>query len=327
MNTELDSGDSVEEALARLQTAEELQHYVCVKGNGSRTCDVIDVAIRILKESDGDVKCNMTSVCLDLYEQGFLKTPCGGRSRRVPPETPGKDARLEFVGAHQMPNRGKGGSLASRQAILHSLVHIEGCAVDLALDIMARFGEENATVLTDAFYHDFLVVASDEARHYQELKKRLRDTGMEYGDLPVHEGLWESAMETKHSLPARLAVESCVHEARGLDILPQTIARFRKGGDEESAALLEKVVYPEEITHCAVGVSWLKRLFDAARQGNCSDVPWVKEALEFDSVECWFHWLVRNHFRGNLKPPFNEQARSKAGFSKEWYMPLATKSG
>eukprot|EP00889_Picochlorum_renovo_P001739 jgi/Picre1/28769/NNA_004168.t1 len=249
MTTELDSGDSVEEALARLQTAEELQQYV----KGSCSCDVIDVAIRILKESDGDVKCNMASVCLDLYEQGFLKTPSGGRSRRVPPETPGKDARLEFVGAHQMPNRGKGGSLASRQAILHSLVHIEGCAVDLALDIMARFGEENATVLTDAFYHDFLVVASDEARHYQELRKGFEilvwNTGICPSTRDCGKALW------KQSIVCLLAwlVESCVHEARGLDILPQTIARFRNGGDEESAALLEKVVYPRRLPIVQLG--------------------------------------------------------------------------
>ena len=313
-------GDSVDQALAKLQTAEALQDYV--KGS-CMCCDVIDVAIRILKESDGDVKCNMVTMCLDLYEQGFLKTVCDGRARRVPPDTPGQNAKLEFVGAHQMPNRGKGGSLASRQAILHSLVHIECCAVDLALDMLARFGEENS--MPDAFYHDFLVVASDEARHYQELKKRLGEIGMEYGDLPVHEGLWKSALETRHSLPARLAVESCVHEARGLDILPQTIARFRNGGDEKSASLLETVVYPEEITHCAVGVSWLRWLFDAARQNTCSRAAWVKDALEFDSVECWFHWLVRNHFRGNLKPPFNEEARAKAGFSKDWYMPLAAR--
>lgn len=313
------------DALADLATGEALAEYVKNHATGE-TCDLIDVAIRILKESDGDVKCEMALVCLDLYEQGILKSPGGGRSRRCPPETPGTDEKLVHVGAHQMPNRGKGGSLASRQAMLHSLVHIERCAVDLAFDILARFGEEYQPVLTDAFYHDFLVVASDEARHYQELKKRLGETGMEYGDLPVHEGLWQSALETKHSLPARLAIESCVHEARGLDILPQTIARFRNGGDDESATLLETIVYPEEITHCAVGVRWLRHLFQSAKTcgGRLSDASWVKEALRFDSVECWFHWLVRNHFRGTLKPPFNEQARAKAGFSKDWYMPLAT---
>lgn len=54
---------------------------------------------------------------------------------------------------------------------------------------------------------------------------RLRELGSHYGALPAHAGLWESAAATAHSLPARLAIESCVHEARGLDMLPQTIGR------------------------------------------------------------------------------------------------------
>jgi hypothetical protein len=37
-----------------------------------------------------------------------------------------------------------------------------------------------------------------------------------------------------------LVIEHCVHEARGLDVLPGTIAKFRNNGDEASAELLEK---------------------------------------------------------------------------------------
>jgi uncharacterized ferritin-like protein (DUF455 family) len=43
-------------------------------------------------------------------------------------------------------------------------------------------------------------------------------------------------------------------------VLPTTISRFRNGGDNETADLLERVVYPEEITHCAAGVKWFKYL-------------------------------------------------------------------
>ena len=49
-----------------------------------------------------------------------------------------------------------------------------------------------------------------------------------------------------------------MHEARGLDFLPTTISRFRMGGDDATADLLETVVYPEEIAHCAVGLRWFK---------------------------------------------------------------------
>lgn len=56
-------------------------------------------------------------------------------------------------------------------------------------------------------------------------------------------------------LMARLAIEHCVHEARGLDVVPTTISQFRNKGDDKTAELLEIVVRPAEITHCAAGVS------------------------------------------------------------------------
>jgi uncharacterized ferritin-like protein (DUF455 family) len=56
--------------------------------------------------------------------------------------------------------------------------------------------------------------------------------------------LWESAQRTSHSLPARLAVEHCVHEARGLDVLPATVAKFRNNHDDATADLLQNLIYP-----------------------------------------------------------------------------------
>lgn len=184
-------------------------------------------------------------------------------------------------------------------------------------------------------------LVADEARHFSQLLKRLRECGSDYGALPAHDGLWQSAEATSASLPARLAVEHCTHEARGLDVVPPMIARFRAGGDAASADLLETVIYPEEITHCAAGVRWLRWLhrhaLDRRRDsgssggdtagGRGSELPeWAEEARRHESVETWFHTLVRRHFHGSLKPPFNEEARAKAGFGPEWYLPLAAPS-
>lgn len=303
---------------------------------GSETIDLIDVSIDVLKETDSDRKSALTLLTLQQYERGLVSFPGprpGDQDHRhdTVPLIPGRDDTLEYVKPGRVKRRGKGGTLASRQAILHSLVHIESCAINLAWDIIARYGTHRdwQDVLPQEFYSDFLIVAGDEARHYQELKKRLRDIGMEFGDLPVHDGLWESALETKDSLPARLAIEHCTHEARGLDILPQTIERLRRGGDEVSASLLEDVIYPEEISHCGAGVKYLTFLYDYAKTyrenkgDEKAEIEWINEAWQHESVEKWFHALVRRHFHGLLKPPFNEQARSAAGFSPSWYLPLS----
>ncbi len=178
--------------------------------------------------------------------------------------------------------------------------------------------------------------AAEETTHFRALERRLLDTGFSYGSFPAHDGLWESAAGTAHSLAARLAVEHCVHEARGLDTLPATVAKFRTHGDAESVAVLEGLIYPEEVTHCAAGVRWLKWLHAVAVGG--ADAPpdavsaaaataWAAEARAHPTPQAWFHALVRSNFRGSLRPPFNTAARAEAGFSEDWYLPLATPPG
>ncbi|KAM6600649.1 hypothetical protein CsatA_020258 [Cannabis sativa] len=200
----------------------------------------------------------------------------------------------------------------------------------LSDDIIARFGKQEA--MPREFFTDFVKVAQDEGRHFTLLAARLKELGSHYGALPAHDGLWDSATSTSKDLLARLAVEHCVHEARGLDVLPTTINRFRNGGDNETADLLESVVYPEEVTHCAAGVKWFKYLCLrsptlslpdslASREGEAGS-----EAIEEnEEIIKKFHSIVRSYFRGPLKPPFNEEARKAAGFGPQWYEPLAFK--
>jgi uncharacterized ferritin-like protein (DUF455 family) len=40
-----------------------------------------------------------------------------------------------------------------------------------------------------------------------------------------------------------------------------------------------------------------------------------------------YHELVRRHFRGALRPPFNVAARAEAGLPPEFYEPLARPAG
>lgn len=271
-------------------------------------------AIRVLLCSDPHEKYRLTKEIASSWRGGG--SDVGSRNECSIPERPARDGRVRVVDAKERKRRGKAGSLASRRSIIHGLVHVESWAIDLAWDALARFGE--TCDMPKAFYDDFVALAEDEARHFAMLEERLRSLGMEYGDLEEHEGLWESARRTLHSLAARLAVEHCTHEARGLDVLPSTIARFRNAGDHETADILENVVYPEEITHCRAGVRWFRYLYDAG-QVFLDDGTKVIEK----TVEEAFQHVVRAHFRGNLKPPFNETARNEAGLESSWYLPLA----
>lgn len=111
-----------------------------------------------------------------------------------PPPRPARDDSLATCEPADAPRRGRGGSLASRVALLHSLAHIESWAIDLAADLVARFGR--AENLPPAFYGDWLEVAAEEATHHEALVARLTACGSFYGALPSHNGLWQSAEAT-----------------------------------------------------------------------------------------------------------------------------------
>ncbi len=202
-----------------------------------------------------------------------------------------------------MPKRRAGGATASRIALLHALAHIELNAIDLAWDTVARFA---AAELPRDFYDDWVGVAAEEAKHHALIAERLAALGAAYGDLPAHDGLWQVAAATAQDLLARLAVVPLVLEARGLDVTPTMIDRLERADDAASAAVL-RIVYADEIGHVAVGRRWFEWL--------C--------AIRALPPAATYQRLVRQHFKGALKPPFNRAGREAAGFGAMFYEPLA----
>ncbi|KAL5709652.1 hypothetical protein ACHQM5_020316 [Ranunculus cassubicifolius] len=296
---------------------------------------LVEAALRVLNTPDPVEKARLGDLIATRWLEGAIAQPYNHSIDLSVPDRPARLTNVKLVSPSLMPKLGRGGSLQSRQAILHSLVHTESWAIDLSWDIIARFGKQESMPID--FFTDFVKVAQDEGRHFSLLAARLEEVGSYYGALPAHDGLWDSAMATSKDLLARLAIEHCVHEARGLDVLPTTISRFRNGGDDRSADLLETVVYPEEITHCAAGVKWFKYLCLRSRNPvntiNAEEAEGkgdMKQATDGDGDEIGevvetFHATVRTYFRGPLKPPFNEKARKEAGFGPQWYEPLAIK--
>ncbi|WP_374411185.1 ferritin-like domain-containing protein [Novosphingobium colocasiae] len=218
------------------------------------------------------------------------------------PDEPGRPPRPELLSPGQMPKRGKAGSERGRIALWHALGHIEFVAIDLALDMAGRFGTALPPESAEEFVSDFLAVAADEAIHFALIDRHLRRLGSFYGALPAHAGLWSAARETSHDVLARLAVVPMVLEARGLDVTPGTLARVRGAGDQRGAAILQRIL-DDEIRHVRFGAKHFTVLVE--RTGE-------------DPAELWKS-LVARHFRGMLKPPFNDSARLAAGLSRDFY--------
>lgn len=218
------------------------------------------------------------------------------------PDQPAWPARPELLSPGQMPRRRKSGSDRGRIAMIHALAHIEFVAIDLAVDLVGRFGSE----FPRGFVDDWIGVAADEAMHFALLDRRLRQLGSFYGELPAHAGLWEAAQATSDDALARLAIVPMVLEARGLDVTPATVDRFRAAGDEASAKILSRI-YNDEIRHVTAGTVWFRQ--------KCDE-------MGFNVVETW-QSLVKSRFRGSLKPPFNDSARGEAGLTQDFYAVIA----
>ena len=227
----------------------------------------------------------------------------GAESRRFDmPERPGRPAAPILLPPSKMPKR-RGTGLRGRIALLHALCHIELNAVDMTWDLLGRF--PNADV-PRSYYDNWVQVGLEEAKHFDLLRRRLVDLGSYYGELPAHDGLWQTAQDTGKDLLARVAIVPLVLEARGLDVTPPMIEKLEAADDQRSADILA-IIYRDEKKHVAFGYKWFRYL--CARTGA---VP-----------EPTFHALVKRYFKGQIKPPFNDRARAEAGLAPGFYKPLS----
>lgn len=253
-----------------------------------------DAACRILNEPSPSVKVTLTRTFAD----GWLSGQISEIGDQPPPALPARPVRPELKHPHDMPKRNSRGT-SGKRVFLHAIAHIELNAIDLAWDLVCRFTHED---MPRAFYDDWVGVALDEANHFDLLANRLEALDSAYGDLPAHNGLWEAALTTQDDLAARLALVPMVLEARGLDTTPGAVERLHQAGDTETAHLLQKIG-DEEIPHVAAGVRWFEFLCE--RRG-IAPIP-------------QFHEFVASRFKGQLKPPFNQQARTAAQMDGAYY--------
>jgi len=257
--------------------------------------NLAEAARDVILTPDPYEKCRQSRHMAMLWQSGQITTVGIAKA----PDRPGRPERPVLLDPSDVPRRKINRGTLGRIALLHALSHIELNAVDLAWDIIVRF---SGAELPTEFFDDWVRVADEEARHFTLLTNRLRDFEAAYGDLPAHDGLWDAALETQHSLTARLAIVPLVLEARGLDVTPMMIGKLRDVDDPISAEILE-TIYADEIGHVRIGKRWYA--FECERQGKEPKTLWRE--------------LVTKHFRGDLKPPFNIDARDQAGLPEGWY--------
>lgn len=182
-------------------------------------------------------------------------------------------------------------------ALIHAVCHIEFNAINLGLDAVWRFSE-----MPEAFYRDWLLVAHEEAYHFSILHALLNELGYDYGDFDAHDGLWQMCEKTADDVLARMALVPRTLEARGLDATPLIQAKLRKAaspGAFKAVELLD-IILRDEVGHVAIGNHWYR---------------WLCEQRGLDPLSLYGE-LVQRYEAPKLRPPFNEEARKRAGFTE-----------
>jgi uncharacterized ferritin-like protein (DUF455 family) len=211
-----------------------------------------------------------------------------------PQSVPGRPERPRLVPPKDVPTRSPF-TLEGRAALLHAIAHIEFNAINLALDAVWRFEG-----MPERFYLDWTRVAGEEALHFTLLREHLLTLGHDYGDFDAHDGLWTMTQRTAHDIVARMALVPRTLEARGLDATPPLQAKFAKAGDARAVEILG-IILRDEVGHVAIGNHWYR---------------WLCEQRGLDAVSLYGE-LVRQYAAPKLRPPFNIEARTAAGFTPD----------
>lgn len=186
-------------------------------------------------------------------------------------------------------------SVQSLAKVLHSIVHIEYSAIDLALDAMYRFRH-----LPLQYYRDWLIVALQETNHFRLLLDSLHSLGYEYGDFAVHSQLFDAQSATQ-DFRDRMALLHRGLEANGLDANPFVTAKIKAFEHDSTPQILQtlETILRDEIEHVRKGDFWWR--YANAKTSPKDFIAILQNFKQFHSVP-----KILNH-----------KARLQAGFSAE----------
>lgn len=214
---------------------------------------------------------------------------------------------LEIVKPTALPKIKNFNTIEGKKYLLHTILHIEYSAIDLALDAALRYQN-----LPLQYYSDWLEVANDEVRHFIMLENLLNELGGKYGDFPVHKNLFEAMGNTPEFLRRMAAVPRYL-EANGLDQNPKIMEKLKSNNDPFNRKILEalNIILEEEVDHVTKGDTWYKYACDL-------------ENLPYDET---YLKIIEEVFPGSTKRKMdlNFEARKKAGFSCELLKTLSKK--
>jgi len=241
-----------------------------------------------------------------LLPPGPLTDAHPGDAGRLP-ETPARPEGLRFVEIRArapLPRPGELADPAARVVLLHAFANHELLAMELMARLLLR-----GLALPAAFRRGLAHILHEEQIHLGLYLDRLAAHGARFGELPVNRFLWDcvAPAEGVRDFCARMGL---TFEAANLDHALDWATALRRAGDEESAAVLDRV-YRDELGHVRHALHWFK-----------AELP--------EGADLWATWtgllslpLSPERARGRV---LSVEARRQAGFDEDFIEALSLAS-
>ena len=235
-----------------------------------------------------------------LIERGRIEDNQPGKAIATPP-CPGRPKGLSLDGWHRRRKLRFSDVRAlrteeERGLALHFFANHELLALELIALALLKFPSAPAK-----FRRGLVGTLIDEQNHLRLYCNRMREVGVEFGEIPVSDFFWKSisTMETPFDFVARL---SLTLEQANLDYSLHYAHAYQLSGDGRTASLLKRI-YQDEIGHVRHGLLWFNRW----RNQELSEWDAYSRALRMP--------LTPSRAKGI---GFNREGRRKAGLSAEF---------
>ncbi len=223
------------------------------------------------------------------------------------PKFPGRPEALSKIGRTPFPSVHQLHLSEERGKVLHFFANHELLALELMALVLLRFPEA-----PPSFRKGMIQVITEEQGHLKLYIARMKELGVELGDLPVNDYFWKSMKDVRSPLDFTVQM-SLTFEQANLDFSFYYMNAVRAVNDHSTAALLERV-FKEEIRHVKHGLVWFNRW----RSQNADQSEWdaYRQLLPFP--------LNPQRAKG---PIFCEDARRLVGLSENYIRELGAYSG
>jgi uncharacterized ferritin-like protein (DUF455 family) len=210
-----------------------------------QTMELRDLALQVLTSENLQDKLFIPDRLTDLNPGPTMLIETPMRSSEMQFKRHSKEEKLPTFKDHADPEK--------RAACLHRFCGHELLAVEIMAYALLKF--PNAP---KSFRKGLANTLIEEKRHVLLYQQRLKELGVNFGDLPLYKHFWKH-VPYLHDPKNYLTMMSLTFEMANLDFAPLYRDSFLRHGDDLSAQLMQRII-DDEIGHVSFGVGWMDRM-------------------------------------------------------------------